>query len=233
MLRRFLFAALIVLAASLHALAQFADVVIVAGQKVFHAQVCTQTAAFNASYLRTVKRDTLGPEFTPCPICRPDNPAAAATATAPLEKELEELWSRYDPTELVTIVLGQRTTGLYHRRGCHWLKGGQSQIFARKEADSRYFQPHQECMRRPPDTFTEEAEDALRTGKPVPARSLLAPPTRTAAPQPLVEAATPTPSVESPRIIGTERKQCAALTKKGTRCSRLAQPGRSYCWQHP
>lgn len=30
----------------------------------------------------------------------------------------------------------------------------------------------------------------------------------------------------------TARQQCAATTKKGTRCSRLAQPGSSYCWQH-
>jgi hypothetical protein len=26
--------------------------------------------------------------------------------------------------------------------------------------------------------------------------------------------------------------QCQAITKKGTQCSRKAQPGRSYCWQH-
>lgn len=26
--------------------------------------------------------------------------------------------------------------------------------------------------------------------------------------------------------------QCAATTKKGTRCSRRAQPGRAYCYQH-
>ncbi len=30
-----------------------------------------------------------------------------------------------------------------------------------------------------------------------------------------------------------ETKQCAAITKKGTRCTRDAQPGRDYCYQHP
>lgn len=28
------------------------------------------------------------------------------------------------------------------------------------------------------------------------------------------------------------RMQCMATTKKGTRCSRMAQPGSKYCWQH-
>lgn len=27
-------------------------------------------------------------------------------------------------------------------------------------------------------------------------------------------------------------KQCAATTRKGTRCSRRADPGSNYCWQH-
>lgn len=30
----------------------------------------------------------------------------------------------------------------------------------------------------------------------------------------------------------TSAQQCAAITKKGTRCSRRAQPGSLYCWQH-
>ncbi|MDD5089113.1 MAG: hypothetical protein PHI18_10010 [bacterium] len=28
------------------------------------------------------------------------------------------------------------------------------------------------------------------------------------------------------------RHQCEAITKKGTRCKRMAQPGSKYCWQH-
>ncbi len=31
---------------------------------------------------------------------------------------------------------------------------------------------------------------------------------------------------------GSVSSQCAAITKKGTRCSRRAQPGRAYCYQH-
>ena len=28
------------------------------------------------------------------------------------------------------------------------------------------------------------------------------------------------------------KAQCAAITRKGTRCKRMAQPGSAYCWQH-
>jgi hypothetical protein len=225
--------AAVVLAAYLSLGAQGADVVIVAGEKVYHAEVCSKTATFNAIYLRKVSRSSLGADLTPCPVCRPDAPGAVATV-APLEKELEELWSRYDATEVVSIVLGQRTTGFYHRRGCHWLQSGQNQVFPRKDADARYFQPHPECMRRPPGTFTQEVEDALRSGNPVPTRSLMSPPTTTAAPPPVAAGtAGATSSGAGPRLVDTERQQCAATTKKGTRCSRMAQAGRSYCWQHP
>lgn len=31
---------------------------------------------------------------------------------------------------------------------------------------------------------------------------------------------------------GATRVQCQATTKKGTQCSRMAQAGASYCWQH-
>lgn len=34
------------------------------------------------------------------------------------------------------------------------------------------------------------------------------------------------PSLPAPR------SQCEAITKKGARCSRRAQPGSRYCWQH-
>lgn len=32
--------------------------------------------------------------------------------------------------------------------------------------------------------------------------------------------------------VTTERQQCAAITKDGTRCLRMAQEGSKYCWQH-
>jgi hypothetical protein len=38
-----------------------------------------------------------------------------------------------------------------------------------------------------------------------------------------------TPAVVSAPTRGT---RCQATTKKGTQCSRNAQPGRSFCWQH-
>lgn len=36
----------------------------------------------------------------------------------------------------------------------------------------------------------------------------------------------------SDKIKSDDRVQCDALTKKGTRCSRKAQPGSTKCWQH-
>ena len=35
-----------------------------------------------------------------------------------------------------------------------------------------------------------------------------------------------------PRKSGVSGGQCSATTKKGTRCSRKAQPGSTRCWQH-
>ena len=45
----------------------------------------------------------------------------------------------------------------------------------------------------------------------------------------------PNPAI-SPLPASGEKKtssgQCAAITKKGTRCKRKAEPGSIYCWQH-
>jgi len=64
--------------------------------------------------------------------------------------------------------------------------------------------------------------------------TVIPPPTRPAAapttPRPLISTApkqTPPPSATAPA-----RQQCSATTQKGTRCSRLANAGSSYCWQH-
>lgn len=51
---------------------------------------------------------------------------------------------------------------------------------------------------------------------------------------------TPAPAASTIRTLSTlaasavnaSRSQCAATTKKGYRCSRMAQAGRSYCYQH-
>ncbi len=41
--------------------------------------------------------------------------------------------------------------------------------------------------------------------------------------------ATAAPATTSP---STARVRCQAITRKGTQCSRMANPGSSYCWQH-
>jgi hypothetical protein len=38
--------------------------------------------------------------------------------------------------------------------------------------------------------------------------------------------------VVNPSAVQSTRMQCQATTKKGTQCSRIADPGKSYCWQH-
>jgi putative hemolysin len=44
-------------------------------------------------------------------------------------------------------------------------------------------------------------------------------------------ALSPAPA-QSPASQPATRQQCAATTKKGTRCSRMANAGSAYCWQH-
>lgn len=40
------------------------------------------------------------------------------------------------------------------------------------------------------------------------------------------------PNVKREQSAPVSSSQCQATTKKGSQCSRRAQPGRSYCWQH-
>jgi micrococcal nuclease len=54
------------------------------------------------------------------------------------------------------------------------------------------------------------------------------PPTLQAGPSPAKAAPAPSPS-PSPSV-GSDR--CQAITQKGTQCSRRAQAGSNYCWQH-
>lgn len=61
------------------------------------------------------------------------------------------------------------------------------------------------------------------------------PPTRasTASQQPSATAApVVSPPASTPVTPATSPGRCQAITKKGTQCSRNAQPGRAYCWQH-
>lgn len=200
--------------------AQVTDVIIVAGSHTFHLKGCPQISGYGDSYLRSVGRSSLDSSYTACPVCRPDS-QRPAPATPVTQADVDELWSRNDPAESVTIVTGPRTTGLFHRRGCYWLLDGGLQSFTRKDAESRYFQPHHECMRKPPDTNTRPSSAAPTAAAP--------------AARPLVgsSGSAPVERAPSPTLRDTERRQCAAITKKGTRCSRMAQPGRAYCWQHP
>jgi hypothetical protein len=55
----------------------------------------------------------------------------------------------------------------------------------------------------------------------------VAPPTATTPSRPAVA-----PSSTQPAPIQSARQQCAAITQKGTRCSRMASAGSAYCWQH-
>jgi hypothetical protein len=48
-----------------------------------------------------------------------------------------------------------------------------------------------------------------------------------------VPAATGAASIRSPEVAPAARSsRCQATTKKRAQCSRNAQPGRTYCWQH-
>jgi hypothetical protein len=217
-----LIAVCLVWTGSLALRAQASQVIIVAGSHTFHQSGCAQIASYSESHVRTVARSSLESSYTPCAVCQPDAKApgpAAVSAT-----ELEAFWSRYDPAETVSIVTGDNATGMYHRRGCWWLTSGLTRTFTRKDAESRIFQAHQECFRKAPNTNSRPPATATSTSPPAssPARPLVD-----------VEAARPAaPRARGPVLQDTERQQCAATTRKGTRCSRLAQPGRTFCWQH-
>ena len=59
--------------------------------------------------------------------------------------------------------------------------------------------------------------------------SVCNPPTLTAGPS--VASAVGVSSAQSAKPAAASG-QCRAMTRKGTQCSRKAQPGRQYCWQH-
>lgn len=37
---------------------------------------------------------------------------------------------------------------------------------------------------------------------------------------------------QAPTVVESVRQQCAATTKRGARCSRMAATGKTTCWQH-
>ncbi len=110
-----------------------------------------------------------------------------------------------NPDEIVYVT---RTGTKYHRAGCRHLARSQIPV-ALKDAVKR-FGPCSVCK---PSVLHEAT-----TSEAVPA-ALPSPPTTAHAP-----ASEPRPAPASGR--------CQAITKKGTQCSRRAQAGSVYCWQH-
>ena len=125
----------------------------------------------------------------------------------------------------VSIVTGANTTGLYHRDGCAWLKDAPVQRFTVGDANARHFQPHCLCMTgkdgRPP------CEAATTGGASAGAHAAAPVASTPAAPLSAVSPATPAPARPA-----ASTGRCQAITKKGAQCTRAAQPGRAFCWQH-
>ena len=96
-----------------------------------------------------------------------------------------------------------RTGSKYHRASCSSLRSSSIPLKL-AEAAARYGP----CSRCSPPTLRQSAkgDDADRATLKEPAKQKAQP-------------------VASGR--------CQASTKRGTQCSRRAQPARSYCWQHP
>ena len=50
---------------------------------------------------------------------------------------------------------------------------------------------------------------------------------------PAIESRVAAPAAAAaPRTVPAKSSRCQATTKRGTQCSRSAQAGRGYCWQH-
>jgi len=110
-------------------------------------------------------------------------------------------------TEKVYVT---RTGTKYHRESCNSLRSSKIEM-SLAEAAARYG-PCANC--RPPVP-----------GAATPQQPAAAGPRETA---PAVERpSTPAEAAPAPRST-----RCQAITKKGTQCSRNAQAGTSYCWQH-
>ena len=109
-------------------------------------------------------------------------------------------------TEKVYVT---RTGTKYHRESCNSLRRSKIEM-PLAEAAARYG-PCANC--RPPVLGAATPQQPAATGP------------REAAPA--VERPSPAAAPPTPRST-----RCQATTKKGTQCSRNAQAGGSYCWQH-
>ena len=110
-----------------------------------------------------------------------------------------------NPDEIVYVT---RTGTKYHRAGCRHLARSQIPI-ALKDAVKR-LGPCSVC--KPSVLHDAPKHEAVPT----------APPSRPATAE--------APGPESHQVTASGR--CHAITKKGTQCSRRAQAGSLYCWQH-
>jgi methylphosphotriester-DNA--protein-cysteine methyltransferase len=100
--------------------------------------------------------------------------------------------------------VGSKNSNKYHKQECQW---------AQRISESNRIE-------------FKSAEDAIAAGyQPC---KVCSPPTsgvaNTIAPS--------NKSVQKQSATGSRDGRCEAITKKGTRCSRKAQPGSRYCWQH-
>ena len=107
-----------------------------------------------------------------------------------------------EPSDAAETVYATRTGAKYHRAGCRHL--ARSQIPMSLEDASARYGPCSVCR----------------------------PPVLTAAVLPPVVLSAVTPLRTAPAKAAVSSGRCQATTKKGTQCSRKAQAGRSYCWQH-
>lgn len=152
------------------------------------------------------------------------------TATAPQQQV--QPGSATAVTEFVYVVTDDTATGLYHHKDCAWLRNHTMRGYAADEAKKRYFQPHCLCITGKEDVPPCESASTAKVAT-VPPSAPLSAVTAPAA-QPPVRTVMPAPTTTTaPRIQNTARQQCAATTKKGARCSRMAAAGSAYCWQHP
>lgn len=131
----------------------------------------------------------------------------ATTNVAPVEATA----ATANPDEIVYVT---RTGTKYHRAGCRHL--ARSQIpMALKDA-VKQFGPCSVCQ--PPVLTTKSADaESPPAHSEDHARASLPP-----APRPAAAASAPAQT----------SGHCQAITKKGTQCSRRAQAGSVYCWQH-
>lgn len=103
-----------------------------------------------------------------------------------------------------------KTGEKYHRESCRSLAKSKIEMTL-KQAAARYG-PCKNCQ---PPTL------AVST-KPEGTQAVTTTPTAAAA----------VPAVAAPKSAPATSGRCQATTKRGTQCSRNAQAGRNYCWQH-